>query len=91
MKKQIKEPINLRGYGKYRMGLTKKEIQKYLKQRAGVKRLGNLYKKFSRIAGVNTMAVEYTDCCKKEIILMYRWDVERFAMVMFEGIPTYFD
>ena len=82
---------NIEDYGKYRLGLTKEEIKKYLKMRANTNKLGGLYKKFCKIAGVNTVAIVTTDCCKKDIRLMYRWDVERFADVLFLNKPTYFD
>ena len=82
---------DIKYFGKYRLGLTTQEIKGYLKNRAnekGIKFTG-IWKKFCKIAGVNTMAIEITDCCKKEFSLMYRHDVERFADVLFEGKPTY--
>lgn len=90
-KKVKPERIFINDYGKYRLGLADLEIKEYLKKRAGTTRLGNLYRKFIRVAGVNTQGVEFCECCGKEIVLMYRWDVERFADKMFLGIPTYFD
>lgn len=86
--------IDLKYYGKYRLGLTNSEIREYLKLRADSKKIGQLYRKFSQITGVNTMAVtqEYNKAGQLiPISLMYRHDVERFADVLFEGKPTYFD
>lgn len=89
--------IKIEDYGKYKRGMTGGEIKQYLKERAqelglkGYKTI-SLWSKFCKIAGPgNTMAIETTDCCKKEIGLMYRSDVERFADVMFLNKPTYFD
>lgn len=90
MKKQT-EKIRIQYYGKYNLGLTEKEIKEYLKNQAGVTRLGNLWKDFCQVAGCNTMALVTTDCCKKEISLMYRCDVERFTGVLLYGTLTYFD
>ena len=78
--------IDLNEYGDYRIGLTTKEIKEYLKARGNTKRLGNLYKNFGSIAGVNTMGISPTG-----EILMYRWDVKRFADVLFLNKPTYWD
>jgi len=86
-----KDEVDLTYFGNYRMGLTDKEIKEYLKKRAGVNRLGSLYRQFTKIAGVNTGALVITDCCKKEVYLMYRHDVKRFADVLFLGTTTYFD
>jgi len=85
MKKEEEKVIDLEYYGKYMAGLTAKEIKEYLKHRAGVTRLGNLWNKFVRIAGCNTMALVDGQA------LMYRYDVERFANVLFLGKTTYFD
>jgi len=83
----MKKTIDIYNFGIYTDGLTHKEIKQYLKLRSGKKRLGNLYTKFTKIAGVNT-------CVMNDIgeILMYRHDVERFADVLF-GVTktTYFD
>jgi len=78
-------------YGDYRGGLTINEIKEYLKKRACATRLGRLYIQFCKIAGINTMGVIVTQCCGKRMTLMYRSDVKRFADLMFEGTPTYFD
>ena len=77
--------IDINKYGKYEWGLTDKEIKQYLKDRARVTRIGNLYKKFCKIAGVNTVPVY------RGIALMYRHDVERFTDQLLLGTPTYFD
>lgn len=77
--------IDLDEFGKYRIGLTTEEIKTYLKSRSRSGRLGILYKKFCKISGINTMAIEDGK------VLMYRSDVLRFANQLFCGIPTYWD
>ena len=78
--------VNIEQFGDYRMGLCNEEIDQYLKAR-NVKNIKNVNKKFSRIAGCNTVAVG-----PQGQSLMYRWDVKRFADVLF-GVTkfTYFD
>jgi 20S proteasome alpha/beta subunit len=86
--------IDINEYGKYRIGLTSEEIQEYLKERynEGLKALPipyktikkclkATYKKFCAIAGVNTVGVVKKD--NKNITLMYRYDVKRFADKLF--------
>lgn len=90
-KTKVVEKINLEEYGVYIHGLTDGEIKTYLKRRAGTTRLGLLYKQFCKVAGVNTTAFLVTECCGKHVSLMYRHDVRRFADLMFDGTPTYFD
>jgi len=82
--------VDIEEFGIYRQGLTGAEIQEYLKKRAGVKEIGNLYKQFGKIAGANTGMV-VLDEFENRIYLMYRHDVERFAGVLFENKETYFD
>ena len=84
-KKKEFEKIDLENYGQFRIGLTDNEIKEYLKNRANTTCLGNLYKKFCNIAGVNAMGVEHCPCCNRMYVLMYRWDVERFANQLFGG------
>lgn len=83
--------IDLQSYGTYRHGLTSDEIDDYLKARSGQVRIKKLVKKFNEIAGVNTMAGYQCPCCNYSTCLMYRWDVKRFADVLFDGTPTYWD
>jgi len=78
--------IDLHEYGDYRIGLTTKEIKEYLKARGDVTKIGNLYKEFCKISGINTMGISPTG-----ETLMYRWDVERFADTLFWNKGTYFD
>ena len=78
-------------FGEYRGGLTGEEIKHYLKVRANTTKLGKLYEKFCKTAGVNTMTSTTCHECGKSTTLMYRCDVERFTDVMLLGIPTYFD
>ena len=87
----MKKKIDISQFGDYRMGLTGEEIEAYLKLRAGVKELGTLCEQFNTVAGSNTGVVVKTQCCGKEIVLMYREDVERFADLVLEGKPTYWD
>ena len=88
---------DLKQYGDYRLGLSTEEVDEYLRCRA---RNYARYKKcstprlrtlFNKMAGVNTMAVISPKYCKKSIVLMYRYDVKRFADKMFLGTLTYFD
>lgn len=78
--------IDIYDFGAYRYGLTTEEIDEYLRQRTGKKRVKLLHKKFSKIAGVNTMAVG-----PQGQSLMYRHDVKRFADALLLNIPTYWD
>jgi len=85
--------FDIYSYGDYRMGLTNKEIKDYLVIRHNdlkkikIKKCSiALFKKFCKIAGVNTCALG-----PNGEILMYRHDVQRFADVLFLNKPTYFD
>ena len=82
--------IDINDFGEYKDGMSFDEIREYLKFRAGVSKIGDLLKRFGKIAGVNTGAVS-KDKDGHLIHLMYRHDVERFADLMFEGKETYFD
>ena len=89
--------INITKFGKYKAGLTSKEIKIYLRERLNELNQFNVYKKcpvdvikrFNEVAGVNTMASKVIN--GKHTSLMYRHDVERFANYMFCKVPTYFD
>ena len=83
--------IDMAQFGQYTQGLTTSEIKDYLRQRAGVTRIGNLYRKFCTIAGVNTVGIGKCKFCGTEFSLMYRWDVERFTSVLLDKQPTYWD
>jgi len=87
--------IDIEDFGVYKEGMTREEIKNYLKeyyhsvtQKISFKLID---KKFDKIAGVNTCASIKCPCCKKQIILMYRHDVKRFADKLFLGRETYFD
>lgn len=84
--------IKIYSYGVYKKGLTRDEIKNYLRARSGKYAVANLYKKFVKIAGVNTMSMYSCSCCDFNTSLMYHHDVERFANVLF-GVTTstYFD
>jgi len=88
---------DLKQFGDYRLGLSTEEVDEYLRCRA---RKSARYKKwstprlrtlFNKVAGINTMAVIFPKCCKKTVVLTYRWDIKRFADKMFLGTLTYFD
>jgi hypothetical protein len=88
-----KEEIELEYYGVYRIGLTSKEIEIYLKTRALLpkyrskfKHKTNLLNKFHKMAGVNTVGMSPSN-----EMLMYRHDVKRFADALFDNKKTYFD
>lgn len=87
----VDDKPELKSYGQFRRGLTTKEIEKYIQARAGKLSVKRLIKKFNEIAGCNTMGIFSCEMCECSQSLMYRWDVERFADVLFEGKPTYFD
>jgi hypothetical protein len=88
--KQVK--IDIQHFGEYARGLTENEVKEYLKTRAGATKLGDLYKRFCKIAGPgNTMGLVTCEFCKKEFGVMYRYDVERFANTLFDGTPTFWD
>ena len=97
MKKQIytdNNQIDIEQFGIYLSGLTNEKIDQYIKERSGHtnKRILKLLRgRFNKIAGINTMGVIETPCCKKSIVLMYRHDVKRFADQLFEGKRTYWD
>ena len=87
--------IDINNYGKYRLGLTRDEIIDYLHMRElqrgryksllKLEKINKLKTKFDDIAGANTCAVV------DNVILMYRWDVERFTDALFNKTSTYFD
>ena len=75
-------------FGHYRLGLTNDEITDYLRIRSKKKDLAltKLHDKFANVAGCNTCAIG-----PEGQMLMYRWDVLRFANEVLEGKGTYFD
>jgi hypothetical protein len=82
------EELDLSTYGLYRLGLTDKEVENYIKARCMLpqyKKFKNTIKKFWERAGVNTMVIVDGK------ILMYRHDVLRYADKLFLGKETYFD
>jgi len=81
----------LENYGQYTHGLTSEEIDDYLRVRARKLNVKTLRKKFEDIAGVNTVAVHICPSCGKQIYLMYRHDVKRFADKLFLNKETYWD
>ena len=90
--KDDKGKIQLNDYGEFRMGLTDEEIKDYIRVRANKYRIETLYKKFIEISCCNTMTSCYCDNCRRCLILMYRWDVERFADILFGlSSSTYLD
>ena len=85
------DDLGLSKFGRFTIGLTHDEIKDYLRVRANQSGVERLYKKFCKIAGVNTMGMYTCPKCGDHRSLMYRHDVKRFADVMFLGIPTYWD
>lgn len=78
---------DLKSYGVYRLGLLSEEINEYLMARTNSLNVKRLRKRFDEIAGRNTCA-----CTPDGRMLMYRWDVQRFADVLFKKTKeTYFD
>ena len=89
------EEINIEYYGEYRIGLTMKEITKYItamknliqnEAKFSKVKVKDLVNKFHKIAGVNTGGIN-----SNGEGLMYRWDVQRYVNQLFYGTPTYFD
>lgn len=91
--------LNINEFGKYRLGLTNKEIEEWLKLKWNellflrgnpIKKINKAtWDKFWEIAGVNTVAVIKEG--HKKITLMYRHDVKRFTDKLFLNKETYFD
>ena len=82
-------------FGQYRIGLTDDEIKEYLRLRVEgnhpkkaltQRELKNLFTKFGKAAGCNTVGVG-----PEGQSLMYRHDVQRFADQVLLGKETYFD
>lgn len=95
---ELKLISDINQYGIYRQGLDSKEIKRYLKILSKTTALirfsklttKELYRKFVKIAGVNTMAlVTLPDGTVNS--LMYRHDVLRFANCLFLNKPTFWD
>ena len=84
--------LDLTHFGQFRIGLTGEEIKNYLRARADKKGIERIYKSFCNIAGCNTVGSFQCPDCNVLHSLMYRWDVKRFADVLF-GVTkdTYFD
>lgn len=85
--------IYIENYGIYRIGLLFTEVDKYIEARCNLpqykrkfKDINKVIKKFWEISGSNTCGM--TPDNKS---LMYRWDVSRFANVIFDRKDTYFD
>ena len=85
--------IDIDQYGEYRLGLTHKEVEYYIKARCSLLRYKNKFKnvkkaiaKFWDIAGSNTVTVNSLGES-----LMYRSDVLRFSNYYFNREPTFFD
>jgi hypothetical protein len=86
--------INIETIGKYDEGLTEEEIKEYLitlyekiyKRKCQKSKIRALLKRFNKIAGINTMTLS-----PDGEPLMFRWDVERFAGVLFFNKETYWD
>ena len=92
---ELKSISDIDQYGIYRQGLDSQEIKKYLKIRARNTMFDKLttkqlYSRFGKIAGVNTMAL-VTLPNGTVNSLMYRHDVLRFADCLFLNKPTFWD
>ncbi len=86
--------LSLASFGVYNRGLTKEEIVEYLKARANKLSIKKELKQFNELLSGSTCGstTVFNAKGKKEIkLLIYRHDVERFADVVFDNIPTYFD
>ena len=83
------EKIDINKFGAYKEGLSFEEIREYLKKRAGVKQIGDLFKRFGKIA-VGKTGVFGKDKDGHSVPLMFRSDVELFADIMF-GKDNIFD
>lgn len=76
-------------YGSFKVGVTTHEINDYLMVFLNKVNVTNDRKKFNKVAGCNTCPMVVVD--GKELCLMYRHDVERFARQMILGTKTYWD
>lgn len=85
------QKVDISCFGDYTTGLSNSEIDKYLMRRANTEAITRIRERFNKIAGVNTVGVHQCEMCGKQMSLMYRHDVERFADVLFLGKGTYFD
>lgn len=90
-------------FGEFKRGVTAEEIDDYLRVRSGKYHIKGLRKKYDKVFGVNTatmvtltgsVACPDVDMAIRDTIhvtLFYRSDVQRFADLLFEGKPTFFD
>lgn len=83
--------LDIYNFGDFRMGLTEQELTQYLKARNTGSGIRNVTRKFSELAGCNTMGVHQCSYCGKQFGLMYRSDVKRFADLLFDRKPTHWD
>lgn len=83
--------LDVYNYGKYRVGLTGKEIEDYLRVRANTMNIKRISKQFCKIAGRNTGGVVICEKCGHKESLMYHHDLLRFSDELFLGKKTYFD
>lgn len=84
--------INIDSIGNFTIGLNSNEIDEYLKIRSGKNNIKSLRNRFDKIAGRNTCGTYTCSKCNNMTILMYRYDVERFADILFgKTKETYFD
>lgn len=91
-RKNVDDEYDLESYGQFRIGLTSNEIKNYLRARSNTLNVERLVKKFNKIAGCNTQGIFQCELCDCSQGLMYRWDVLRFADVLFGKTKgTYFD
>ena len=90
-KLKLEKEQSIEEYGIFKHGMTVQEVNEYLKERNKKYKIRNVYNKFGKIAGVNTGALVICPECGKQISLMYRHDVLRFADKLFLGKETYFD
>ena len=83
--------VDINKFGAYKEGLSFEEIQEYLKRRAGVKQIGDLFKRFGKLSnGGKGIGVVLKEESGNHIYLMSRKDVKRFADIMF-GKDNMFD
>ena len=87
----MNKEINILWYGQYRHGLTRDEVDEYLKERNRKKKIKKYRLKFNKLFGIQTCGVFVCPDCGKEKTLLYRHDVERIADLVFDGKKTYWD
>lgn len=71
--------IDINKIGKYKIGLSVSEIKEYIKLRTKTKTIGQMYKKFCKLAKIND------DDLSNPMTLMYREDIEKYTDMLIKN------